>query len=545
MNAAKEGVDVPRVTAVVVQEDRTADAASSIHSLIACRWPALEIVVVGRSSANEASTPAQDPDGVRRIQVRGDASLAGGVNLAWHESGCAYLAVIRAGVQVDPSWLDRLVSFLETHPETAAAGGKIYLCEGSRAAGDHGHPYRSWILMDPDTGRAVPTMNELDQVREVATLSDAALLVRSSAIDAVGGQFLEPALAAGYEVTDFLARAIRKGWKVHYIGDPPSWLRTSACTQRYRQAYDVQRSWLLFAHRHLPEARLQAVRRALARNALDDLVSHPLAVLGLDQEDTNRRARRDAWVWAWRNRRLLREHRARVARGGMPWDRVVRSIESRNTYYAHERPEVAALVPRDARFVVDVGCASGALGAALKRSRPGLQVRGIEPVKAQADRAKLVLDDAVGGRAEDPLPAHWPQPDCVIFADVLEHLADPWSTLRHWHRILRPGGTIVVSLPNVAHNQVLRGLLRGRWDYEDAGILDRTHLRFFTRETALELLEETGFEVIRFERAVQPERSFAGRQIARWATGKSSPKHLGARWADLFTLQFLLVGRRA
>ncbi len=545
MSAAKEGVDAPPVTAVVVQEDRTADTASSIHSLIACRWPALDVVVVARSTANDDSKSVQDLDGVRRVQVREDTSLAGGVNLALRESDHAYVALIRAGVRVDPSWVGRLVRFLEAHPGTAAAGGKIYLCEGSRAVGDRGKPYRSWIVMDPDTGRAVSTMNEPDQVREVATLSHAALMVRRGAIDAVGGPFLEPALSAGYEVTDFLARAIRKGWKVHYIGEPPAWLLPAACTQPHRQVYDAQRSWLLFAHRHLPEARLQAVRRAIAGNAVSDLVSHPHALLGLDQEDTNRRVRREALVWAWRNRRLLQEHRARVARGGMPWDRVVRSIESRNTYYAHERPEVAALVPRDARFVVDVGCASGTLGAALKRSRPDLQVRGIEPVKAQADKARLVLDDAVQGRAEDPLPAHWPQPDCVIFADVLEHLVDPWNTLRHWHRILRPGGTLVVSLPNVGHKQVLSGLLRGRWDYEDAGILDRTHLRFFTRETALELLEETGFEVVRFERAVQPEPSFVGRQLVRWATGKSSRKHFGARWADLVTLQFLLVARRA
>ncbi len=172
-------------------------------------------------------------------------------------------------------------------------------------------------------------------------------------------------------------------------------------------------------------------------------------------------------------------------------------------YFSHPRPEVRALVPQSARSVVDVGCGAGALGAALKEERPGTEVRGIEVNPEAAARAACVLDEVAVVSGDGEVPASWPAVDCVIFADVLEHMVDPWSALRRWRSRLRGGGHVVVSLPNVGHWSVLDELARGRWDYVDEGVLDRTHVRFFTRATAIELLETTGFEVETMRRAIQ------------------------------------------
>lgn len=171
-------------------------------------------------------------------------------------------------------------------------------------------------------------------------------------------------------------------------------------------------------------------------------------------------------------------------------------------YYEHAREEVIALIPDTARVVVDVGCGAGALGRRLKQLRPGVQVRGIEIVADQAERARAHLDAVHVGDAGAGLPTGWPQPDCIVFADVLEHLQDPWGALRAWRGQLQDGGHIVVSLPNVLHAGVMRALLRGRWDYADEGILDRTHLRFFTRLTIIEMIENAGFEVVDMRRRV-------------------------------------------
>jgi len=172
------------------------------------------------------------------------------------------------------------------------------------------------------------------------------------------------------------------------------------------------------------------------------------------------------------------------------------------SYFSHPRPEVRALVPPTARRVVDVGCGAGAMGAALKAERPGLEVRGVEANPEAAARAAGVLDGVSVAPGDAEMPGSWPAPDCVVLADVLEHMVDPWQALRRWRACLKHGGCIVVSLPNVAHASVVRELRRGRWDYVDEGLLDRTHLRFFTRATAVELVEAEGFEVEVMRRAV-------------------------------------------
>ena len=88
------------------------------------------------------------------------------------------------------------------------------------------------------------------------------------------------------------------------------------------------------------------------------------------------------------------------------------------------------------------------------------------------------------------------QIDLILALDVLEHLVDPWSVVRKLDRVLRPGGALIASIPNVRHHSVLVPLLfRGRWRYMPMGPLDRTHLRFFTRSTAIDLVESSGMRV--------------------------------------------------
>jgi 2-polyprenyl-3-methyl-5-hydroxy-6-metoxy-1,4-benzoquinol methylase len=214
-------------------------------------------------------------------------------------------------------------------------------------------------------------------------------------------------------------------------------------------------------------------------------------------------------------------------------------------YYDEPRPEVLGRVPSDARFVIDVGCASGALGRALKAARPGVQVRGIEPVAEQAARASLFLDDVYVGSADDTLPAHWPAPDCVIFADVLEHLVDPWATVRRFRSIIPAGGTLVASIPNVANRLVLGGLWRHRWDYASHGILDRTHLRFFTRDTALEMFEQADFSIRRVGRVME---GLGQKPLGRFVRGLIDREHGRDRIykgplavvLDAYTVQYLI-----
>jgi 2-polyprenyl-3-methyl-5-hydroxy-6-metoxy-1,4-benzoquinol methylase len=161
-------------------------------------------------------------------------------------------------------------------------------------------------------------------------------------------------------------------------------------------------------------------------------------------------------------------------------------------YSVGDRSEVARFLPRSKRLL-DVGCNEGAFGALMEGR--GTEVHGIEPNASAAKTASKRLTSVTVGRFPDDLSAGEPF-DCIVFNDVLEHMTDPERALAAAKYHLADGGTLVASVPNVRNFSVLAPLiLRGRWDYADWGILDRTHLRFFTKATMRELFENSGYRV--------------------------------------------------
>ncbi len=168
------------------------------------------------------------------------------------------------------------------------------------------------------------------------------------------------------------------------------------------------------------------------------------------------------------------------------------------TYPDNPRPEMHPFVPIAARRVLEVGCHTGAFGAALKAQTPDVQVWGVEPHPEAAAVAAGRLDRVY----VQPYDAACPLPvqyfDAVVFNDVLEHIVDPWASLRLARRHVAPGGVVVASIPNLLHQHNLQHLLLERdFKYEDNGIRDRTHLRFFTRRSMLRMFEESGWRVAR------------------------------------------------
>lgn len=145
--------------------------------------------------------------------------------------------------------------------------------------------------------------------------------------------------------------------------------------------------------------------------------------------------------------------------------------------------------------ILDVGCAAGDLGAELILR--GYEVVGIERDPAAAEVASSRLSHVhVSDLATCPLNEIVEgQFDAVVFGDVLEHLVDPKSVLKSAQEILTPTGIVIASVPNIAHGSIRIGIALGQWDYTDEGLLDRTHLRFFTLETIKELFAESGFVI--------------------------------------------------
>jgi 2-polyprenyl-3-methyl-5-hydroxy-6-metoxy-1,4-benzoquinol methylase len=166
-----------------------------------------------------------------------------------------------------------------------------------------------------------------------------------------------------------------------------------------------------------------------------------------------------------------------------------------DAYYSQARPDILPLVPDGVRTVLDCGCGEGRLGEVL-RGR-GCVVTGIELHAPAAAAARGRLDRVLEGTIEQWLPAIEPESfDCIVCADVLEHLVDPWETARELALRLRPGGTLICSVPNIRHLAVVLDLvLRGRWIYRESGVLDRSHLRFFTRRGAIDMIRSAALQI--------------------------------------------------
>jgi methionine biosynthesis protein MetW len=175
-------------------------------------------------------------------------------------------------------------------------------------------------------------------------------------------------------------------------------------------------------------------------------------------------------------------------------------VDQRALSYETPRPVIAERVPVAARRVLDLGCASGGLASLLKARRP-VEVVGIERDPDYAAAAERHCDRVVCADLEDLAPDDLGRFDCLVAADVLEHLVDPWSALRAYARLLEPGGTAVVSLPNVAHWSTHVALLRGSWPRNPEGIHDATHLRWFTLRDARALVEQAGLGVAAVHRS--------------------------------------------
>jgi 2-polyprenyl-3-methyl-5-hydroxy-6-metoxy-1,4-benzoquinol methylase len=166
------------------------------------------------------------------------------------------------------------------------------------------------------------------------------------------------------------------------------------------------------------------------------------------------------------------------------------------SYFGQQRREMLAYIPPMVKRVLEVGCGNGSFAAYLKSQR-SVQVVAIEAYPAAAEAARPRVDELICASIEEAAPqlagAHF---DCVVFNDVLEHLVDPWAALRQVRPLLNDGGHVVASIPNMRYFPVLKELiLRSQWEYQQQGVLDRTHLRFFTNSSMRQLFTSTGFEV--------------------------------------------------
>jgi len=167
-------------------------------------------------------------------------------------------------------------------------------------------------------------------------------------------------------------------------------------------------------------------------------------------------------------------------------------------YFSDAKPAFLELLDPTGLRVLDLGCGGGHNGALLKRAG-AREVVGVELDAGAAAQARTRLDAVVECDLTDLGAAQLGEElfDAILASDVLEHLPEPEVVLAQALTRLRPGGVVVVSLPNVSNVVVFASLLRKRWPRNESGIFDRTHLRFFAKHDMAELLEGAGLRVLR------------------------------------------------
>jgi 2-polyprenyl-3-methyl-5-hydroxy-6-metoxy-1,4-benzoquinol methylase len=166
--------------------------------------------------------------------------------------------------------------------------------------------------------------------------------------------------------------------------------------------------------------------------------------------------------------------------------------------------KICKLISNKSKSVLDVGCSSGYLGQHIKSSLKNISVDGIEIDKKDRNLAKKYLNNVYNLNIEKTKEINKiiKKYDVIIFADVLEHTSKPKEILNELSKKLNPNGQILLSIPNITHQSVILELLSGQWNYENSGILDKTHLHFFDYNEAIKLLEDNNLFINKIDYSI-------------------------------------------
>lgn len=191
-------------------------------------------------------------------------------------------------------------------------------------------------------------------------------------------------------------------------------------------------------------------------------------------------------------------------------------------YFGVSRAEMLKYIPSTTKTLLDVGCAKG-LFSKLAKQKLGVTTWGIELNPEAASVAKELMDKVICKdvkNAIEEIPNNYF--DCIVFNDILEHLIDPYSLLYFVKRKLTQRGVIVASLPNIRHAPILYDLvINGNWSYQEWGVLDKTHLRFFTKKSIRKMFEDQGYTILKMD-GINRSESFRGKFVSKLLVGPIS-----------------------
>jgi len=212
-------------------------------------------------------------------------------------------------------------------------------------------------------------------------------------------------------------------------------------------------------------------------------------------------------------------------------------LEKHQNYFSNTRWDLIELVPKGNNKILEIGCGEGNTGKALKEQGKAAEVVGVEKVPEIAQIARTRIDNVICGDVETVQLSFCEEYfDYVIMGDVLEHLHNPWFLVKKLKCCLKNGGHIIASIPNVRNWRIIKDLvLKGEWEYCTVGILDDTHLRFFTKKSMIRLFQSEHFAI----NCIIPGFKF-------WPTSKCNIANnfTFGLLRDFLTLQYIVKARK-
>ena len=175
------------------------------------------------------------------------------------------------------------------------------------------------------------------------------------------------------------------------------------------------------------------------------------------------------------------------------------SYRKRKTYYSNIRQDIPSMIAGNPQRILEVGCAEGAMGAVLRKKYDceyvGVEINSEAAHKAEERLDRVIIADVEKTNLKEYRIAETGF-DYIIYGDVLEHLYDPWTVIYEHKKLLKDDGYVVVSIPNVRNLKIIDSLVNGNWTYRDEGILDSTHLRFFTLQEVKKMFINCGYNIV-------------------------------------------------
>jgi GT2 family glycosyltransferase len=429
-----------------------------------------EVIVVDNASDEPGVEEIVRPyPKARLIKEPVNHGFARGNNIAAREARGEYLVFINNDTLPRRDWLRPLIELQRGLPNVGIVGSRLVDAAGTTLY--TGSYFQPAINAYADTERNYPS-GFGDEPRECEVYVGCGILMKRELFDAVGG--FDPHYFQGHEDFDLCLKVRERGLKVMYC--PGS------------------------AVMHIENVSMKKLSRRGRRRAKE--------------------RNREFFERRWKDR-LYQFRVSRLPDGSGDFSR-----------YTSLRERLFELIPANAGRVLEVGCGAGVLGERLKVSGKATHVSGVELSVHAGSQARLRLDEVKIGDIESmPLEAWRGQFDTLVVA-ILEHLRDPWAALFSLRDCLKDEGTVVASIPNVAHYKIIKKLLFTEWRYEPGGTLGHAHLRFFTLGSIEDLFRNAGFEILRVERE--------GRE--RWWSRLFGP--FSQRVRDLTAVEYYITARK-